>query len=512
MKEQIIHLEPHDDIISVRDKLGWIRTQGVLLVFPEGHNARVLQRKLDLVIIQREATRRKAQLALITADPEVIDNARDLGIPCFPSVEHSQREHWRTRRARLAVSRQDQPQPLSPELAEAASRFQPPQPPHLVHLQRIVALLLAAVALVLLLTGAYIVLPGAQVRLIPASEQVSITTPVIADPNLETLDVERGLIPARIVGVEVEWSTAVKTTGTKDMPTTKSTGVVVFSNLVPDQVNVPAGTFVRTTAANPVRFATTSDVTLPARVGATGEATVEAVEPGVEGNLPSTLINSVEGPLARRVAVNNPEPTRGGDVAQVPAVTQSDYDRLRAALLQELQQRAYAEIQTDPLINLSETEFVVPESLQVVLVLDETYDKFIGEQAEAVGLDMRVVVQGVVADERTARQVIYAALAQKIGPGYRIGGDTLDFRRGEVTNIDENRRVTFIMHGTGEVATAIDPAAVRAAIAGKRLDEAQQILMRQFRLDGPPVITPWPGFWKRLPLLPFRIQVEVTSP
>ena len=38
MKEQIILLEEHDDVDSIREKLGWVRAARVLLLFPSGHH------------------------------------------------------------------------------------------------------------------------------------------------------------------------------------------------------------------------------------------------------------------------------------------------------------------------------------------------------------------------------------------------------------------------------------------------------------------------------------------
>jgi len=505
MKEQIIQLEPHDDVNSVRDKLGWLRAQRVLLVLPPDHHNRILQRKLDLVLIQREITRRRAHFALITDDPDITDHAQELGIPTFPSIAESHRIAWRSQPARLTIRREDQPRPYDPTVAAVASRLV--ETPENERRQFAISIASFGLALAALLTVAYVVLPGATVSLAPASNQVSVAVPVTADPSLEVIDFDNALTPARIVGVEVEDQATIETTGSKDVPALKANGVITFINQVPEEITIPAGTVVRSTAGNPVRFVTTDSVIIEGRVNATADAPIEAVEPGVEANLPSSLINSVEGPLASRVKVFNAGPTRGGDIQQVPAVSQDDYDRLRAALLQELQQQAYAE-STEL---LTETEFVATESLIVVLVQGETFDRFLGEEAETVGLEMRVVVQGVVIDERDARQVALNELAKKVGPAFDIDEGTLIFRRGEVTQVDPDRRVTFLMQSSGDVAAAINASEVQRLITGKRLDEAQVILEQELPLRQAPTIEIRPPILKRLPLLAPRIQVEIAD-
>jgi len=53
MKTQIITLESHDDLISVRDRLSWAKTPRILLVAPK--YVQVNLRQVDLKVLQRHA-------------------------------------------------------------------------------------------------------------------------------------------------------------------------------------------------------------------------------------------------------------------------------------------------------------------------------------------------------------------------------------------------------------------------------------------------------------------------
>ena len=55
MKTHVIQLEPHDDVISIRDKMSWAKTGRILLVFPTRVRSRFLT--LDLRLLQREGQR-----------------------------------------------------------------------------------------------------------------------------------------------------------------------------------------------------------------------------------------------------------------------------------------------------------------------------------------------------------------------------------------------------------------------------------------------------------------------
>src|ERR1700733_180183 len=107
MKLQIIQLEPYDDVISVRDRLSFVKTERVLLVWPR--TSTILKRKLDLVLIQREAARRGARLALVTQDLDVIEYATELNISTFDTVNASNKAKWKRPRNKVFVNRADRP-------------------------------------------------------------------------------------------------------------------------------------------------------------------------------------------------------------------------------------------------------------------------------------------------------------------------------------------------------------------------------------------------------------------
>ena len=73
MKTQIIQLEAHDDIVSTRDKMGWSQTSRIVLVWP--NKGKILDRRLDLVLLQRHSMLLGAQLALVTQEEEILFHA-----------------------------------------------------------------------------------------------------------------------------------------------------------------------------------------------------------------------------------------------------------------------------------------------------------------------------------------------------------------------------------------------------------------------------------------------------
>src|SRR5215207_10030794 len=107
-KAEFLQLEPDDDAISVRDRLTFLRGKRVLLIWPE--NGTVLTRKLDLVLIQREAVRQAIRLALVTHDDEVTRHAEELGLSAFETIGESERKRWRRGNTRVFTTRLQRPE------------------------------------------------------------------------------------------------------------------------------------------------------------------------------------------------------------------------------------------------------------------------------------------------------------------------------------------------------------------------------------------------------------------
>src|SRR5215211_4037968 len=103
MKTQIITLESHDDLISVRDRMSWAKTPRILLVWPKYE--KVTLRQVDLKVLQRHATTLGAQLGLVTRARRVRADAEALRIPVFESTGQAQRLAWPKPRRRRWIRR-----------------------------------------------------------------------------------------------------------------------------------------------------------------------------------------------------------------------------------------------------------------------------------------------------------------------------------------------------------------------------------------------------------------------
>ena len=504
--QQIIYLEVDDDITTIRNRLEWAQAPRVLLVIPRGCPA--LHRPLDFKLLRRQVDALGIEVALVSKDPVVQDLAYEHKFSIFSTTKRGQRARWRK------VDEDEVPRlparPQSRRLLGSVLEKKPSLRRALQVARQVLAGGIFLIVVGVLLLGAYLIVPGAKVVLMPASEVVSVAVPLTASPAVETADVEQLLLPARIVEVRVEDRAQIPTTGTKDAPDAPATGTVVFINRSAVSVTVPKGTAVSTSAGTTIRFFTLEDVTLPPEVGSIARVGVQAAEPGPIGNVGVNLINRVEGPMAVKVRVTNDEPTGGGTVKQVGMVTPADKERLRALLLQQLQQKAYAAMTEE----LGESKFVPAESLQVELILVENYDKFVEEVADTLGLEMRIVVSGVVIDEADAEPLMLEMLHSQVRGGFDLLLETIHLQRGHVIGVrQEDRAVQFIMEGTGVMAAHLDVSLIQEAIRGQTVESALDYLRTNVPLRAEPQVTLSPEWLpeRRIPWLPLRINVIVQT-
>ena len=475
---QVIRLEVDDDITIVRARLEKAEAPRVLLVVPPGCQA--LDSLLDLKLLQRYAESLALEVALVTKSSKIRVLARQLGFSVFISATRGQRAKWRRPKA----------------VPRAGKR--------LSWGERIFAAFVFVLALSVLMASALLIVPSAEVTLVPAGEAVNATLQVQADPELELINYETAQIPARVVRAQIEGTAQIPTTGTRDAPDEPARGIVFFVNMINQAVTVPQGAVVATSTGSTIRFTTVEEVTVPETVGGTVEAEVVAIDPGPSGNVEANLINSVEGPLSLQVKVTNPQQMQGGSVKQVGMVITADKERLKAVLLQQLQQGVHAWLSEQ----LMEGEFLSSESVAVDHIVTEMYDKFVEEQADILTLEMQVMFGGIAIQEEDANVLIEAALQAEVRDGFALASQGVEYQRGEITGVEDGK-VSFVARGTGSTVAQIDVSAVKEAIRGKPLDWAEDYLSQNLRLEEAPIIevTPtWPG---RVPWLGFRISVSV---
>ena len=502
-------LEATDTIVSLRQRLAGLRGQRVLLIWPEA--AANLRSRLDLVLIQREAHRRAIQLAIVTSDEMQRYYAAELNISCFDTPEASHSSRWKRGRQKVFLPRYHKPSPdLQAEDLEffagrLAGRKQGSRWRTMLERLAVLALLTCVVGAAL-----YAVVPGAEIIVSPQEKDITVVVDIVADRKTSAIRGESGVIPALVLQETVETSATVPTTGTVWLDRISAAAIVTFANLGADNVNIPRGTILATSAGEPILFETLADVLVPAGAGQRVDATVEAMTSyrGSVGNVGPGMINTVLGELSDRVSVINLAAAAGGSNQSVKTVAAADRDRLLENARIQLQSLAYEQMRA----GLSESQIIIIESLRIEQERKDwtNFSADVGTMTSELSLTMRAIVSALVVDDRYGRQLTTARLRDKIPANFDLVDDSLTYVRGPFNLGRADGQINFTATGSATVIAEFEGDRLREQLAGRSLDEAREYLANQAELSGhePAQILLYPQALQRMPSLAVRIRVR----
>jgi hypothetical protein len=392
--------------------------------------------------------------------------------------------------------------------------------------------LLVLTTLLLTMVGISVVLvPGAQVVLDPVSERTTARARVTANTAYTDIDYGQSIIPGRMLEIVLEDVGDVPASGRVYIDDGHASGMVVFANRTNEPVTIPKGSIVRTTTGVNVRFYTLADVALPGRAFAHERVGIIALDSGPVGNVRSMTIKALEGNIASRVEVINDTPTTGGSVRPVEVVVAEDFDRLRAHMIITMQEQAM-----DALVGeLGEGEFIPIETVDI-RVMEQHFDQAVNQRSEIVSMRMRVVARGLVVDGEAMERLAEALLVQTaersgsgagggasayLGPGHlsqrELIRDSLHVEQVSEVSPDDSqlaegiKKATFELRAEGMVTHKIDQERVKRALRGKSIEEASAWLMQELALRSEPHISMTPEWWERMPYLPARMNLVVSS-
>lgn len=519
--DEVIELDRADEIEVILQRLEWISGRHVVLVVPGRSD--LLASPVHLRLLARRAEALRLDVLLVAKDGTTRVLAREAGVKAYSTRFVAMLALRRLQKRRRLARRVVVGTTLAPAgEAEHGTAVEKPRQrrrrlpgdrfrlrtlrPRWKFISGFVTLLTLVALVAILGFTLFVLLPEATVTVVPAVETVSQEVTVIADANATGVDFATRTIPARMVTVRVEGSGEIPTASRADAPDEPARGTLWFANRTAQEVDVPMGTTVRTSTGSSIRFTTTQTVTVPAGFGNRVEAPIVATVPGPSGNVGPYLITTVEGTLSLQVTAVNDGPTSGGSVRQAGVVTHSDRARLKEEMLKRLRQEAMLRLQDQ----LDPQEFIPAESLQVY-VISEYYDRLVDELADILGMKMQIGATAVAVAGQEANRIALDALQRAVPPEYDLIPRELSFERGQILEVDQDRRVHFVMEATGYAKARLETRGLREALAGQPVAMAEAIVMERLPVRRAPMIELRPSWGESMPELPFRIHVVVVT-
>ena len=467
----VVSLDCDDDFASARSKLTGADGRAALVI---PSDCPAMSRTLSFQLLRRWCQDNAVELTIVTRDAPLKRLANDFGFRTCSSVRSVQ-DRWR----------EDDKLRTAPawEVWLVRQRFS------FVRW----ALTLGAVGL-----GAFWLitnyLPLATVRLTPLTQPFADRLEITADPAVAAVDYVRLLVPARIITAKVEASDRLPATGKKEE---NARGFVTFANLTDNVVRLPQNTIVATSTGK--KYSTTSDAVIPGPKWSAVRVEVLAAEVGAKGETGRLTVNMVEGPLASQVAVLNEQPIAVDKSRQTPVIVAADREKLRASLLDRLTKQALSSLNSQ----LKQSEVLTPQSVKVDVVQEE-YDRAVGDEAPLLTLRLALQASGTVYDQRQvsdlarkSRETRSQGTRQIVPESLKVSPPQLLGFRGDA--------VAFAVNVEGLTIQSIDESEVRRLVVGRSAAEAAAALQRSLGLVRPPEVTIDPAWATRAN----RVQVII---
>lgn len=502
MKTYIVQLVDHDDIISAREKISWSKARRVLLVWPR--RGRVLERRVDLLLVQRHCLQLGFQVAIVSKSGDVRWHAADLGIPVFSNAVQAQRSIWRYPKSHseiIQLARGD-----SHMSAQASGLRQTLQGFRLAPDQRNwLRYSMFCVGVFSFLALVLFFAPGAKIILKPLLTPQQIVLPIRVQTGITAAN-PSGDIPAHVISAIVEGSDQIQSTSMVSIPKDKAGGEVLLTNLTGQPVKIPQGSIVQTAGKNPVQFSTTRAVLLPGKIGASQVVSVLAVTAGRQGNVPAGQIITFESDLGYLASVTNSRPITGGSDQKNPAPGADDYQLLQERVLGNLKERAAEELSAQ----LESSQQLMIESLVIHRVIEKKWLPERNQPGDWLQLTMRVEYRAWFVETSDLRAVAQSGLNANLPDGSQPIQSSLNYEF-EFDPQPQDFTDTQMLSGKLSAAWDLKPEYSRSQIVqylpGLTIDQAVELIESHVKLSQAPRVELFPVWWNRMPFLPFRIDV-----
>lgn len=431
------------------------------------------------------------RLSIVTTDARARSVASSAHVPAYASLAALERHEL------------DPTERLTPARRAAIASVRAGEPRVEVTTRKVLAAAGSVLAAILVLTA--VVLPQATVR-------VAATVQPIGPETIEVRAGGGGEIPVHRSESQITVRLPIVATGER-VTETRAKGTLRARNKTTNDIAIPRGSVFST--ADGVQFLSSEERRLPRsfivgnfelRVGEV-EIPVQAAVAGEPGNVGAGAV--VNGPQPDRYTVTNESAISGGVITHTPVMRAEDYDaavaKVPAALQAEGDRFLQAQLAAPP------TRDGVP--LQVVQQVVVSQGTLAPARLDVVGKEvasMEMTATGnatvfAVAGDDFEREVLQALAERFLPPGREIAQGSEVIEPQTVTVTADGVAWTVMVSAAHQFPA--NPSAIRRLLAGRRADEAREILAAQdLRLEA---LERAPSWWPLMPLLDGRIDVRV---
>lgn len=526
--EEILYLEPDEEITSVIDKIKQSKAHRIGLVVPR--EATLLQSVVNLRLLVKEATNLGKEIALITADKIGRNLASKVGLVVYESVKNQQPIYQppppvpsREEVIEIDDTQKETPKEIRPKGVQVhhfQEKKEMPRPrpiswqpsPKGTPLERKatrqidwsksrkIIWPMLAIVLILILIGLFLILPkvGVGLKVQAESFQKNIDSQISGN---EPTSLENKTFSGQLIDLNREKEEKFPTTGKKNLGG-KATGTLTLYNYWDSSTqSINAGAKFSSSSKT---FVAKTSVSIPGTsirggniVPGTANVEIEAENPGEEYNVKAGRFTIVGMPSDQQEKIygQSSKDLSGGFSKEVQVVSQADYDQAKTKITQELNEELKKELQ-DKSAGLE----ILENTLQIDIV-EETTSAKVDSEAQEFSLKIKERLREIVFQRMAFDDFILSILEKQIPSTQMITlgpNDTISPQIKEKKY--DTGLLTFDVKISAKISTRIDTEKVKDNLLGKSRQDAENYLNNLEGLNGFEIIY-FPSWWpvKRMP-------------
>ncbi|MDD5146945.1 MAG: hypothetical protein PHV63_00120 [Candidatus Daviesbacteria bacterium] len=368
-------------------------------------------------------------------------------------------------------------------------------------------IIIGVILALVLIGGAYVFLPKANMKIFVEPKIVERDTQVVADPNQKTVNEDGKIIPGQIIETEVSGSAKDSASGKRQIGD-PAKGTIVLYNKTLDSISLSKGTQI---SKGSIKFTLDTSATIASSSASdTGIAfgkvntTVTAVAVGADGNISSGADITIAGYSSDKLTAKSEGNFSGGTSKDVTVVSSEDTQRLLAKLSSDLRQQAQQKLQ-EKYPNKKILEEALSEQ-----IISKSYNKNINDQASEFSLNMTIRYKGTAFDDNDLKLIVSKLVDMQVPEGFKLDISATE-TQADVSKLEKDGKLIFLARFKAKLIPKIDMDKIKDKIKFKSYSEATNIIKEMENVLGSEInITPaLPKAIQRLPILSKNITIEV---
>lgn len=348
--------------------------------------------------------------------------------------------------------------------------------------------------------------PKATVTVLVSPKTIEKSTTVIVNPTATVADSATGTLPGAVQEKSVTGEKTLPVTGKKSVGD-PAKGTVTIYNKVTSARNLQKGTVL---SAGSLQFTLDEAVSVASASESIGsitfgkkDAAITASAIGTQSNLTAGTEFVFKDISSSSLSARNEQPIAGGTSREVTVVSRTDYNAVVKALSDELVIQAKEDLAT----GVSGGQKLIDATIKTE-VAEQTFTQELDQESQEVSGKVTLTISGLSYNEADISAIIAQLASPDVPSGYELAPSRTSVTVNS-TKTQKDGSVSMPITFKALALPLVDEAAVRSAIAGKKLDNAQSALAQFEGVAGIDVAFRFSPWKNRLPMNKNNISVTV---